>query len=161
MIWNYLLITIRTFLKFRQYSIINISGLALGMAVSIYMLYFVQQELSYDTTYPNHARIYRLASQEWAKSSPPCADAVINSIPQVESIGRFARSMTGGFIEMDERDVPVSCLADLIITGDNTTNQTRFSLGDLGPQASFSYNLSYIMPQGSSSVNFSYSCAPS
>jgi len=46
------------------YSFINIFGLALGMAISILILLFVQYELSYDTYHENSDRIYRV-SRQW------------------------------------------------------------------------------------------------
>jgi putative ABC transport system permease protein len=45
---NYLKIAFRNILKNKAYSVINISGLAIGMACCILILVFVQDELSYD-----------------------------------------------------------------------------------------------------------------
>lgn len=50
----------RVFLKDRFFSILNISGLALGIAVSILLLLILQNDLSYDKYHVNHNRIYRL-----------------------------------------------------------------------------------------------------
>ena len=45
---NYLIIALRNILRQKGYSIINIMGLAIGMACSILILLWVQNELSYD-----------------------------------------------------------------------------------------------------------------
>ncbi|MEX2232446.1 MAG: ABC transporter permease [Cyclobacteriaceae bacterium] len=50
----------RVFLKDKFFSILNISGLALGIAVSIVLLLILQNDLSYDKHHVNHERIYRL-----------------------------------------------------------------------------------------------------
>src|SRR5688572_15930322 len=50
----------RVFLKDKFFSILNISGLALGIAVSILLLLMLQNDLSYDKHHVNHKRIYRL-----------------------------------------------------------------------------------------------------
>lgn len=50
----------RVFLKDRFFSILNVSGLALGIAVSILLLLILQNDLSYDKYHVNHNRIYRL-----------------------------------------------------------------------------------------------------
>ena len=50
----------RVFLKDKFFSILNISGLALGIAVSIILLLILQNDLSYDRHHTNHHRIYRL-----------------------------------------------------------------------------------------------------
>jgi putative ABC transport system permease protein len=51
----------RVFLKDKFFSVLNISGLALGIAVSIILLLILQNDLSYDRHHLNHERIYRLA----------------------------------------------------------------------------------------------------
>lgn len=50
----------RVFLKDKFFSILNISGLALGIAVSIVLLLILQNDLSYDRHHVNHQNIYRL-----------------------------------------------------------------------------------------------------
>ncbi|MGC1240752.1 MAG: ABC transporter permease [Chryseosolibacter sp.] len=50
----------RVFLKDKFFSILNLSGLALGIAVSIILLLILQNDLSYDKHHVNHQRIYRL-----------------------------------------------------------------------------------------------------
>ena len=47
-----------------MYVLINLVGLAIGMAVSIVILLYVQFELSYDTYHPDADRIYRV-SRAW------------------------------------------------------------------------------------------------
>jgi len=57
---NYLKVTIRNFVNQKYYSIINTLGLALGLAACIIILLYVQDELSYESPYINHDKIYRL-----------------------------------------------------------------------------------------------------
>ena len=61
---NYLKILIRNTRKNPLYMSINVFGLAVGMAVSILILLFVQHELSYDKYHANADRIYRV-SRAW------------------------------------------------------------------------------------------------
>lgn len=51
----------RVFLKDKFFSVLNICGLALGIAVSIILLLILQNDLSYDRHHVNHERIYRLS----------------------------------------------------------------------------------------------------
>lgn len=60
MIKNYLVTAVRNLLNHKEYSIINILGLAIGMASVILIMLFVQEELSYDSFHANKDRIYRL-----------------------------------------------------------------------------------------------------
>ena len=62
MFQNYLKIALRSILRYKAYSIINISGLAIGMASSILILLWVQHELSYDRWHKHAAQIYRINS---------------------------------------------------------------------------------------------------
>ncbi len=54
---NYLKIAWRNLLKNKAYSTINIGGLALGMAVTLIIGLWVQDELSYNSFYPNKDKI--------------------------------------------------------------------------------------------------------
>lgn len=60
MLKSYFRSAARNLAKYKEYSIINILGLAIGMACVLLILLFVREELSYDTFHVNHDRIYRL-----------------------------------------------------------------------------------------------------
>ena len=47
-------------MRHKAYSFINISGLAIGMACSILILLWVQNELSYDRFHKNADQVYRI-----------------------------------------------------------------------------------------------------
>ncbi len=57
---NYLKIALRSILRHKAYSIINISGLAIGMASSVLILLWVRSELSYDRWHRHAGQIYRI-----------------------------------------------------------------------------------------------------
>ncbi|NIJ51822.1 ABC transporter permease [Dyadobacter arcticus] len=63
MLLNYFKIAFRNLTKNATYSLINIVGLALGMAVSALIFLFVMHELSYDRFHSNHQRIFRITGQ--------------------------------------------------------------------------------------------------
>jgi putative ABC transport system permease protein len=58
---NYLKVALRNIVRHKVYSIINIAGLAVGMAVCILILLWVQDELSYDRFHENADRLHRVA----------------------------------------------------------------------------------------------------
>ena len=62
MIKTYLRIAFRNLLRHRVYSLINISGLSIGIASCLLIFIVVNYELSYDKFQPNYERIYRLVS---------------------------------------------------------------------------------------------------
>lgn len=63
MLKNYLKTAWRNLTKNKFYSIINIAGLTLGLAIGILILLWVQDELSFDTFHKNAKNIYRLDIQ--------------------------------------------------------------------------------------------------
>jgi putative ABC transport system permease protein len=60
MVKNYLLIALRYMSKQRGFSVINISGLTIGIVCSLLILLYVQNELEYDKFHKDGDRIYRL-----------------------------------------------------------------------------------------------------
>src|SRR5450432_3882565 len=60
MLRNYFMIAWRNLLKGKTYSAINITGLAVGLASSILILLWVQNELSFDKFHKNAGEIYRI-----------------------------------------------------------------------------------------------------
>src|SRR5580700_1453124 len=63
MIRNYFKTAWRNLIKNKFYSVINISGLTLGLAIGILILLWVSDEISYDNFHKNAKNIYRLDIQ--------------------------------------------------------------------------------------------------
>ena len=60
MIRNYLTIAWRNLVKHKLFSLINVLGLAIGIAVCMIIFVYVQHELSYDQYHSKAARIARV-----------------------------------------------------------------------------------------------------
>ncbi|PZR26102.1 MAG: cell division protein FtsX [Citrobacter freundii] len=60
MLKNYLKIGFRNLVKNKVFSLINISGLALGMAVCLLIASYVKDELSYDSSFSDPDQLYRV-----------------------------------------------------------------------------------------------------
>jgi putative ABC transport system permease protein len=94
---NYLIIAFRNLLKQKTYSLINISGLAIGIACCILILLFVNDELNYDKFHKNYENIYRACldsrignSELNAAVTPaPMAEALVKDFPQVKAAAKF------------------------------------------------------------------------
>ncbi len=101
---NYLKIAFRNLIKHKFYSIINISGLAIGIAACLLMLLYVQDELSYDKHFENADHIYRL-NQEIQMSSMvshtatvpfPLTPNLVNDFPEISSASKIFRPSSWG-----------------------------------------------------------------
>ncbi len=62
---NYLKIAWRNLLKNKASSVINIGGLAVGMAVAMLIGLWMYTELSFDKNIPNHDRIAQVMQNQW------------------------------------------------------------------------------------------------
>lgn len=89
MLKSYFKITYRNLLKYKFFSAINVIGLAVGISMSLLIAIHVSNELSYETSYPKHENIYRLASTEWAKMPPLLATEFKEKMPEVKDVGRL------------------------------------------------------------------------
>jgi hypothetical protein len=67
MLKNYLKTAWRNITRNKTFSAINIAGLSLGMACSILILLWVQDELSVDAFHANDARLYKVYEREYYK----------------------------------------------------------------------------------------------
>ena len=95
---NYLTIAIRNLLRHPGYSLINLSGLALGMACAILLAIYISYELSYDRFRPEVARTYRVMKQTrhangriaWNTGQQgPLATVLPEEFPEIEDATRF------------------------------------------------------------------------
>ena len=90
MLKNHLKIALRNILKNRLFSLINIVGLAIGIASTILILLWVQDELSYDRFNPNANMLYRANWDfKWngdegvgPGTPPPFAAKLVSDIPK-------------------------------------------------------------------------------
>lgn len=95
---NYVLIAFRNLRKNKIYSLINLSGLAIGMAACLVIYLFISAELSFDQFHTKKAQIFRLDevqtfdgtnSQKVALSMPGMAPNMKHEFPEIKSYTRF------------------------------------------------------------------------
>lgn len=93
MVKNYLLIVLRFMSKQRGFSVINIAGLTIGIACSLLILLYIQDELQYDRIHPDGSHIFRVGFEgkvqgkkiHSAKTGFLLAPALREALPEVES----------------------------------------------------------------------------
>ena len=90
MLRNYFKIAFRNIVRHKAFATINIAGLAIGMACSIFILLWVQNELSYDKFHKNAATIYRLPGGG-ATNSGPMVPELKAKIPAIKNFVRFSQ----------------------------------------------------------------------
>ncbi len=97
MLKNYLTSAIRSLLRHKLYSVINILGLAIGMACCILIMLWVMDELSFDKRHTNADNIHRLCVDAnfgspfiAAISMVPAAPRLIEEYPEVVNAARIS-----------------------------------------------------------------------
>jgi ABC-type antimicrobial peptide transport system permease subunit len=96
MLRNFFKITYRNIIRSKGFSVINISGLAIGMASAMLILLWVQNELSYDRFYKNADRLYQSWNRSkgnngidcWNVTPKPLALALKQDYPEIEKATR-------------------------------------------------------------------------
>lgn len=89
-------IAFRNLWKNRSFSLINIGGLAIGIASAILLLLYVAYEWNFNKQFKDHDRIYVVYSEQFASdrifcfttAPQPLAAAIQQSVPGVESVVR-------------------------------------------------------------------------
>ncbi len=97
MFQNLLKISLRTIVKEKTYSILNIAGLTIGITCSMFLLMYILHELSYDRYHDNARNIYRVISNikepdnafTWAVAQIPLAEELRDNYPEVKNAVRF------------------------------------------------------------------------
>jgi putative ABC transport system permease protein len=87
MLRNYLVISFRNIVKNKWFSLINLAGLAVGLACFVLILAYVRFELSYDRFHEKSDRIFRVISRE--ASPDVLAPALTADIPEINQTTRI------------------------------------------------------------------------
>ena len=101
---NYLKIAFRNIIRQKGFSFINITGLAIGMACTIIILIWVQDELTFDRFHENADNLYRVEEDQYYSGEVyhvnvtpyPCGPVFREEIPEVVNATRF--QWTGGLL---------------------------------------------------------------
>ncbi len=136
---SYITTAWRNIVKDKFYSLINVGGLALGLTITVFILLYIIDELSYDTVYTKHKRIYRLESfavinnkeDRFAITQLPMGPTLKDEYPEIEEFVRFLPSNVLGtmFLSYNDREFE----EDSIMVTDSTVFRVfdhRFIEGD-------------------------------
>lgn len=104
MIRNYFKIAWRNLRLHKRMTIINVAGLGIGMAATVLIVLWVQNELSFDRSQPDADSIFRIktklkVSKEetwiWENSPYVLSDFASRQIPEIESIAHLSPNTYG------------------------------------------------------------------
>jgi putative ABC transport system permease protein len=99
---NYLKIAFRNLVRTRIYSIINISGLSLGVACCLLLTLYVKDEFEYDRHHERLSDLYRIDTEfegvvgfdKLPSVSPPIPMTLKDELPEIEAAARVVASFS-------------------------------------------------------------------
>ncbi len=99
MLKSYFKIALRNLLRHKGYTLVNVSGLTIGLVVCLFILLYVRDEISFDAFHENEDRLYRiLEDQHYAdgtvfttSATPgPLAKDLVEKIPEITKAARVS-----------------------------------------------------------------------
>jgi len=117
---NFFKVAVRNLLRNKGFSVINITGLAIGMAATMLILLWVQNEVSYDLFHKNKDRIYNVWNrvafngkiQCWNSVSAPLGPALKKDLPEIEAIARIKYGVTYLLSAGEKKLLKTGCMVD-------------------------------------------------
>ena len=117
LIWNYMKIALRRIKRQKSYSLINISGLTIGMTCCILILLFIHYEFSFDNYHKNSDSIYRVLTNISGKyrgksqfnvTAGILAPTMKENFPEVIYAARIERMRRGEIIRVGNKSLKES-----------------------------------------------------
>ncbi|MCF0053221.1 ABC transporter permease [Dyadobacter sp. LJ53] len=125
MLQNYIKIAWRNLRKHKFYSLLNVFGLALGLASCLLITLYVLDELSYDKSFKHADRIHRInadirfggADMSLAVAPDPLAFTMKKDYPQIEQVVRLRNN---GSLLVRRAEVAENFKEDHVVYADST-----------------------------------------
>src|SRR6185312_4111671 len=118
---NYLLLALRQLRKNRGYTLINVVGLGIGMAVALVIGIWIAGEFAVDKSYPNRSRIVEIMQDQRPKGTPPGSPITYRGMTLSSALQPFLRKRyTDVFAETAMFEWPGDAL---LAAGDKTISR--------------------------------------
>lgn len=99
---NYFRVGVRSMLRNKTFSAINVSGLAIGIACCVLLALFIQDELSYEKHFTDYDRIYRITTtlksatneSQLQRASPVIGPTMLREFPELENVARVVKDLS-------------------------------------------------------------------
>lgn len=148
-------------LRQKGFSLINISGLTIGITCTLLIVLYIRDELSYDKFHPDYERIYRLGYKgvlegkrfNSAQTGTKVKDAILEDMPEVESVVRMASWKTFPITSDDQAFTEPS----LILADANFFSFFNFPLVEGHPDSVLAGEGKIVLTESAAKRYFNYS----
>ncbi|MCP4724691.1 MAG: ABC transporter permease, partial [bacterium] len=158
MLSNYIKTVFRTMVRQKTHSIINIGGLALGIAVFTLIITYVRHELSYDSFHERADEIYKITMGDDLQTIAPLGYELKNNLPEIEQMVRLDFNYGGGrnaFISYEkDSDLRVVDVKDFIFADDDFFTLFSFSFISGNPETALSERYSLVLTRSTAEKIF-------
>lgn len=89
LLFNYVKLSLRNFRRHRFYTVINITGLSIGLAAVIITFLYIRFEMSFDRYHPGMDRIYRIVTETFTGTPYILGESIHGQIPEIEELVRI------------------------------------------------------------------------
>ncbi len=118
MIFNYLKDAFRFIIRNKLFTVINVLGLALGLAAGIYILMFILNEFSFDRFNKNLDSIYRInwttehgdTQERSGVITAGVGPSMLEEFPEIKRMSRFSNP-SGAFVQFDDKSFRINHLS--------------------------------------------------
>ena len=138
MLKNFIIQTFRIFFREKLHTLLNMAGLAIGLACGMIIFLYIHHELTYDSHHEKGDRIYRVCQnyvtsgkpRKFAISSPQLGPRLAEEYPQIEAYVR------------------IDCINSLLFQyGENVFTELDFAFADSSMFQVFSHRFIYGDPE--------------
>ena len=143
---NYFKVALRNILRNKTFSVINISGLAIGITCCILILLYIQNELSFDRFHDKADNIYRVGmemigpegSDRGSQTTAAVGPTMVNDFPEILETVRF--NSINGYLNFKDKNYFVQ---DILYTDSTIFKVFSFELiiGNPGKALSDPYSI--------------------
>lgn len=112
MLQSYLKISFRNILKNKNYSLINLLGLTIGLSGSFILFLFISHELSFDKFHPDYDNLYKVVDEyTYSGKSTKTSEIAAPTGPEMNEIFPEVRN----FVRLRKEDAIISFSSDQIL----------------------------------------------
>ncbi|MFC1898281.1 ABC transporter permease [Candidatus Cloacimonadota bacterium] len=151
MLKNYFKVALRNLMRHKGFSAINIIGLAIGIACSILILLWVNDEISFDRFHSNYQNIFRVVEMQQQNGAPfpvavtpaPLAAGLKQDFPEVIS-STFLSNGYSGMIAYEDKELRPE---NIVLTNAGFFDVFDFEFISGDPETAFGDPMNFIITE--------------
>lgn len=143
MLFNHIKFSFRSLMRQKGYTLLNIAGLGVGIAIALMIAVFVSAELLTDRFHENYQRIYRLEAR-WVATPSAIRDVVSGVLPEALEVCRIYPGFRNLQASIPDKQTRIQ---EVVYADNNFFRVFSFDLLHGDPQKALSHPMSIVLSQ--------------